>query len=86
MKIIAPKLKVKINKEVAKAKKRFGDAFNKEEFISTNGRVVGYQEKINSILTRMGKSLENEDLADVKLLIEELEIADPLTGSEIGQM
>ena len=29
----------------------------------------------------MGKSLENEDLADVKLLIEELGIADPLTGS-----
>ena len=75
------KIEGKINKEVSKAKKRFGDAFNKEEFISTNGRVVGYQEKINSILTRMGKSLENEDLADVKLLIEELEIADPLTGS-----
>ena len=30
----------------------------------------------------MGKSLEHEDLADVKLLIEELEIADPLTGSK----
>ncbi|MCL4161747.1 UNVERIFIED_CONTAM: hypothetical protein GTU68_012855, partial [Idotea baltica] len=30
----------------------------------------------------MAKSLENEDLADVKLLIEELEIADPLTGSK----
>ena len=75
------KIEGKINKEVAKAKKRFGDAFNKEEFISTNGRVVGYQEKITSILTRMGKSLENEDLADVKLLIEELGIADPLTGS-----
>jgi len=30
----------------------------------------------------MGKSLENEDLADVKALIEELEIADPLTGSK----
>jgi glycyl-tRNA synthetase len=29
----------------------------------------------------MGKSLEKEDLADVKALIEELEIADPLTGS-----
>ena len=29
----------------------------------------------------MAKSLENEDLADVKALIEELEIADPLTGS-----
>ncbi len=75
------KIEGKINKEVAKAEKRFGDAFNKEEFISTNGRVVGYQEKINSILARMGKSLESEDLVDVKLLIEELEIADPLTGS-----
>ncbi len=75
------KIESKIEKEVKKAEKRFGDAFNKEEFISTNGRVVGYQEKINTILSRMGKSLENEDLADVKLLIEELEIADPLSGS-----
>ena len=72
----------KINKEVAKAAKRFGDAFNKEEFVTTNGRVVGYQEKINTILSRMATSLENEDLADVKLLIEELGIADPLTGSK----
>jgi len=30
----------------------------------------------------MAKSLENEDLADVKALIEELEIADPDTGSK----
>ena len=30
----------------------------------------------------MGQSLEKEDLADVKLLIEELEIADPVTGSK----
>jgi glycyl-tRNA synthetase len=76
------KIEAKIDKEVAKAAKRFGDSFNKEEFVSTNGRVIGYQEKINSILSRMGKSLENEDLADVKALIEELEIADPLSGSK----
>lgn len=75
------KIEAKIEKEVKKAEKRFGDTFNKEEFISTNPRVLGYHEKINEILTRMGKSLENEDLADVKALIEELEIADPLTGS-----
>jgi glycyl-tRNA synthetase len=75
------KIETKIDKEVAKAEKRFGDAFNKAEFVTTNPRVVGYQEKINTILTRMGKSLEKEDLADVKALIEELEIADPLTGS-----
>ncbi|MDB2462736.1 glycine--tRNA ligase [Algibacter sp.] len=76
------KIETKIEKEVKKAEKRFGEAFNKEEFVATNGRVVGYQEKINTILSRMGKSLENEDLADVKALIEELEIADPLTGSK----
>ena len=76
------KIEGKINKEVAKASKRFGDAFNKEEFLSTNGRVLGYQEKIKTILSRMGASLEKEDLKDVKALIEELEISDPLTGSK----
>ena len=76
------KIEGKIEKEIKKAEKRFGDSFDKSEFVSTNGRVVGYQTKINSILSRLAKSLENEDLADVKALIEELEIADPLTGSK----
>ncbi len=76
------KIEAKIDKEVKKAAKRFGDAFNKDEFVSTNGRVLGYQEKINTTLSRMAKSLEHDDLADVKLLIEELGIADPLTGSK----
>ena len=75
------KIEAKINKEVAKAEKRFGAAFNKTEFLATNGRVLGYQEKIDSILKRLGQSLEQENLADVKALIEELEIADPLSGS-----
>ena len=75
------KIEAKIDKEVGKAAKRFGDAFNKDEFVSTNDRVLGYQEKIDTTLSRMAKSLENEDLADVKALIEELEIADPLSGS-----
>ena len=76
------KIEAKIDKEVAKAAKRFGDSFNKQEFITTNPRVIGYQEKIKTTLSRMAKSLENEDLADVKALIEELEIADPMTGSK----
>ncbi len=76
------KIEKKIDKEVSKAAKRFGDAFNKEEFITTNGRVLGYQKKIDTILKRLGKSLENENLADVKALIEELEIACPLSGSK----
>ncbi|MGB6082678.1 glycine--tRNA ligase [Moheibacter sp.] len=76
------KIEAKIDKEVEKAAKRFGDAFDKEQFVSTNTRVVEYQQKIDAILSRMAKSLETENLADVKALIEELEIADPVTGSK----
>jgi len=76
------KLDTKIEKEVVKAAKRFGESFNKEEFLATNTRVVGYKEKGDAILKRMGQSLEKEDLADVKLLIEELEIGCPLSGSK----
>ncbi|MCF6180523.1 glycine--tRNA ligase [Lutibacter sp.] len=76
------KLDAKIEKEVKKAAKRFGDSFNKNEFITTNARVISYKEKGEAILKRMGKSLENEDLADVKALIEELEIVCPVSGSK----
>lgn len=75
------KIEAKIDKEVEKAAARFGEAFNKEQFISTNPRVIEYREKADSILKRLARSLEKEDLADVKALIEELEIADPETGS-----
>jgi glycyl-tRNA synthetase len=78
----AEKLNLKAQKEIEKAAKRFGDAFNENEFVTTNPRVVGYLSKREEILKRMGKSLENEDLVDVKNLIEELEIACPLTGSK----
>lgn len=75
------KLEEKAQKETDKAAKRFGDAFDKTQFETTNPRVLEYREKQKTILSRMAKSLENNDLADVKALIEELEIADPDTGS-----
>ncbi len=76
------KLDTKIEKEVAKAAKRFGDAFDKAQFLATNPRVLQYKEKGAAILKRMGQSLEKEDLADVKALIEELGIACPESGSK----
>ena len=75
------KLEAKVEKEVNKAAKRFGDAFDREQFVSTHPRVVKYREQAATILKRLGQSLEKEDLADVKALIEELEIACPLSGS-----
>ncbi|MFB9120405.1 glycine--tRNA ligase [Bergeyella porcorum] len=76
------KLEDKAQKEIDKAAKRFGEAFDKAQFESTNPRVLEYREKQKTILERMARSLENEDLADVKTLIEELGIADPETGSK----
>lgn len=76
------KLDTKIEKEVSKAAKRFGESFDKVQFLATNPRVLSYKEKGNAILKRMGKSLENEDLADVKALIEELSIGCPVSGSK----
>ncbi len=77
----AEKLEQKAQKEIAKAKKRFGDDFDEEQFVTTHPRVVRYRTEQKEILQRMARSLEAEDLADVKALIEELEIADPISGS-----
>ncbi len=76
------KIEAKIEKEVTKAEKRFGDAFDKEQFLATNPNVLRNQAKIDGINERMGKGLENGDLADIKALIEELGIADPVSGSK----
>ena len=75
------KLEAKIEKEVQKGRKRFGDAFDEEQFRATNPRVKDYQDRSVAIIQRMSRSLENEDLADVKKLIEELEIVCPVSGS-----
>lgn len=75
------KIEDKINKEVEKAAKRFGDSFDKQQYLTTNPRVMEYQAKIDSINMRFNKSMENNDLADIKKLIEELEIVCPVSGS-----
>ena len=78
----AEKINIKAQKEIEKAKVRFGDAFNEAEFVSTNERVKGYLDQKNAILQRMARSLESDNLADVKALIEELGIACPESGSK----
>ena len=78
----AEKLHQKAQKEIEKARTRFGENFDEKQFITTNERVVNYLSQKKAILERMAKSLESENLADVKALIEELGIADPETGSK----
>jgi len=75
------KIAAKIEKEVKKANKRFGDSFNREEFVSTNGRVLGYQNKIDELTKRFQNALENDDLGEIKQIIIDSEIACPVSGS-----
>ncbi len=74
------KIEDKIKKEVEKAAKRF-ENFDEAMFRSTNGRVKEYQQKIDSINERFKNALERNDLAEVKQIIVDLEIACPVSGS-----
>src|SRR5690606_27073240 len=76
------KIHQKAQKEIEKARTRFGESFDEEQYKATNERVVGYIKQQKDILQRMAKGLESGDLADVKALIEEIGIADPETGSK----
>ena len=78
----AEKLNIKAQKEIEKAKERFGEAFNEEQYKTTNPRVIEYLSKKKEILERMARGLETGNLADVKALIEELQIACPESGSK----
>lgn len=76
------KINQKIEKEVQKGLKKFGDAFNETEFRATNPNVKRNQEKIQYIEDTMRTTLENNDLVGLKNLIDELEIACPISGSK----
>ncbi len=76
------KIEGKIEKEVAKAKKRFGDSFDEAQFKETNPRVLANQEKINEIHTRFSKALNDNDLEDLKQIIVDYEVVCPISGTK----
>ncbi len=76
------KIEAKSKKDVAKAKKKFGDDFDEEQFRTTNQRIIDRTAKQADILGRMNNHLRDQDMEALKALIEELEIADPESGSK----
>lgn len=75
------KIEAKINKEVTKAAKRFGDSFDEQQFKETNPRVLANIEKMEGIKNRLYPAMDNDDMAAIKELIEDLGIAFPVSGS-----
>ena len=74
------KIEDKINKEVEKAKKRF-ENFDETLFRQTNPRVVENQKKIDEITAKYADLMQRNDLAGLKQLIIDLEIACPISGT-----
>ena len=75
------KIEGKIFKEVTKAKKRFGESFDEKQFVETNPRVVANVQKIEDIKNRLYPAMDNDDMAGIKQLIEDLAIVCPMSGS-----
>ena len=75
------KLEAKIDKEVEKASSRFGDQFDEQKFRETNPRVLENQSKIDEVKTRFIRAMNENDLAELKKIILDTEIACPVSGT-----
>ena len=71
----------KIEKEVAKAQKRFGEAFDEKQFRETNARVLENQAKRDTLHNRFVKALHDSDLEALKQIILDEEIVCPISGT-----
>lgn len=75
------KIEEKIDKEIAKAAKRFGEAFDEAQYRATNARVLGYQEEFNTVHGRFEKALNDNDLVALRQIIIDCGIVCPISGS-----
>jgi glycyl-tRNA synthetase len=75
------KYEAKINKEVEKARKRFGEAFDENQFRNTHPRVKTNQEKMDALHARYVKAMNDSDLAELKQIILDEGIVCPISGS-----
>ena len=75
------KIDSKIQKEISKGEKRFGENFDKEEYLKTNSRVIKYSDQYNKVSTKLANLLSSSDLNGLKKLIDELDIKDPVSGT-----
>ena len=75
------KIEDKINKEIEKARKRFGEAFDEAKFRETNPRVLEHQAKWDNLHQRFSDAMNANDLAALKQIILDEEIVCPISGT-----
>ena len=75
------KYEEKIEKEVAKGRKRFKEAFDEAQFVATNGRVLELKAKMDALHARYAKAMEAMDLNELRQIILDEEIVCPISGT-----
>ena len=71
----------KIEKEIAKARKRFGEAFDEAQFRATNARVLENQAKRDALHERFAKAMNDTNLEELRQIILDEEIVCPISGT-----
>ncbi|MDE6715985.1 MAG: glycine--tRNA ligase [Muribaculaceae bacterium] len=75
------KIDDKIEKEVAKAAKRFGESFDEALFRETNPRVVEQKAKRDALHERFSKAMNDNNLEELRQIILDCEIVCPISGT-----
>ena len=76
------KYEEKIDKEVAKAAKKFGDSFDETMFRQTNPRVQEQLAKRDALHERYAQAMQGPNLEELKQIIIDEEIVDPISGTK----
>jgi glycyl-tRNA synthetase len=76
------KLEGKIEKEVEKGVRRFGDQFNEKLFRETNPKIVAQRQELQKIHDRFLRAMEEDDLKELRQIIIDNEIVDPVSGTK----
>ena len=76
------KIHEKNEKDILKAKKRFGESFNEEIFTTTNPNILRRNRQIAEVNEKMTSAFNSDDLNEIYNLIIELGIACPISGSK----
>ena len=71
----------KIAKEVEKARKRFGESFDEEQYLATSPRVADIKAKRDAVNQRMADALNANDLVELRQIIVDCEIVCPISGT-----
>ena len=71
----------KIDKEVKKAAKRFGESFDEAMFRQTNPRVAETVAKRDALHERFAQAMNDNNLEELRQIILDEEIVDPVSGT-----